>query len=301
MKLRIGDLKMGERPKVLYHYTTAQGLIGILKSNTLWASDLQYLNDFSELRYAENLIERKWEEMSGSDTDLVEPLVSSPFERTVNELTGSTSIPFSAYAVCLCEEGDQLSQWRAYTQKGTGYALGFDTKRLGWLHAALIRVIYKPEVQLRRICPLLKKYIADYNAYTERRSLSDQDSLKEKSTEFVINFFKEALPLFFTFKDPAFSEEREWRLVSLRGPSTKVEGLHFREMQGTIVPYVEMKGPRFPTLSGEGEPDDRLPIVEVIQGPLVDPALGEKSLRLLLNKRGYDNVAVHRSKVPIRF
>ena len=36
-------------PAQLHHYTTAEGLRGILKSKSLWASDLRFLNDRSEL------------------------------------------------------------------------------------------------------------------------------------------------------------------------------------------------------------------------------------------------------------
>jgi hypothetical protein len=48
---------MTEAPEVLYHYTTAKGLMGILESNILWATDLRNMNDFSELTYSMNLIE----------------------------------------------------------------------------------------------------------------------------------------------------------------------------------------------------------------------------------------------------
>ena len=33
----------------LYHYTTPQGLIGIVNNNELWASDIFSLNDAEEL------------------------------------------------------------------------------------------------------------------------------------------------------------------------------------------------------------------------------------------------------------
>jgi len=39
----------------IYHYTTISGLIGIISNCELWASDCQYLNDGTELSYANNL------------------------------------------------------------------------------------------------------------------------------------------------------------------------------------------------------------------------------------------------------
>ena len=37
--------------KILYHYTTPEGLLGILKNKELWYSHIDYLNDESEIKY----------------------------------------------------------------------------------------------------------------------------------------------------------------------------------------------------------------------------------------------------------
>ena len=39
-------------PELFYHYTTQEGLLGILKNKTkcIWASHIRYLNDLSEGR-----------------------------------------------------------------------------------------------------------------------------------------------------------------------------------------------------------------------------------------------------------
>ena len=39
-------------PEVLYHYTSGAGLLGIITSHELWASDVFYLNDPSEIFYS---------------------------------------------------------------------------------------------------------------------------------------------------------------------------------------------------------------------------------------------------------
>ena len=39
-------------PSTLYHYTGAINLHSILESKVLWATDVEYLNDAQELRYA---------------------------------------------------------------------------------------------------------------------------------------------------------------------------------------------------------------------------------------------------------
>ncbi|WP_258131017.1 hypothetical protein [Microbacterium sp. MYb66] len=43
------EVVVSNMPKVLYHYTAAAGLAGILESSTIWATDIHYLNDYTEL------------------------------------------------------------------------------------------------------------------------------------------------------------------------------------------------------------------------------------------------------------
>ena len=42
-------------PPVLYHYTSAPALLGIIKSNKIWATNIRYMNDSSELSYTYDL------------------------------------------------------------------------------------------------------------------------------------------------------------------------------------------------------------------------------------------------------
>jgi len=40
-----------DRRQHVYHYTTSQGLKGIIESRSLWATGAYYLNDISEIEY----------------------------------------------------------------------------------------------------------------------------------------------------------------------------------------------------------------------------------------------------------
>ena len=39
-------------PEILYHYTSQTGLIGMLNTETIWASKIRYLNDSKEFALA---------------------------------------------------------------------------------------------------------------------------------------------------------------------------------------------------------------------------------------------------------
>jgi len=124
-------------PEILYHYTTQQGLLGILQSETLWLTNLRYLNDSSEFIYPINLAKQYLEDrikllettgfLSGPSA-----LGSSSNNRNLYEhlniLDNFNAIPL--YICSFSREGDQLGQWRGYCNNESGFSIGFDYKKL---------------------------------------------------------------------------------------------------------------------------------------------------------------------------
>jgi hypothetical protein len=109
-------------PDVLYHYTDAAGLLGIVQSGQLWASHAAFLNDSTEISYVKRVLDRARGELTGQYD---QPLVGE-FLRQVDELFQRLVVSkYDVYLVCFCENGDQLSQWRGYPSTGGGYAIGF--------------------------------------------------------------------------------------------------------------------------------------------------------------------------------
>src|SRR5712671_6860096 len=43
-------------PRLLYHYTSADGLLGMLEGRQLWATNVRFMNDTSELGYGIGLV-----------------------------------------------------------------------------------------------------------------------------------------------------------------------------------------------------------------------------------------------------
>jgi hypothetical protein len=95
----------------------------------------------------------------------------------------------------------------------------------------------------------------------------------------------------FSFKDPAWAEEQEWRAVYVV-PDGELEGVQFRPSGGVAVPYINLK-------MGT-DPDDRLPIREIVQGPRADTDTAVRSLKLPSASNGYSDVDITVSSVPFR-
>jgi hypothetical protein len=127
-RARLGDAKLavvtqavGDFAGLLFHYTTSSGLIGILQSGCLWATDVRFLNDTSEGQHGREVIEEALANAQfGDDAALT---VLREDARAFFDPTRRSEM--SSVVVCFSEQGDQLSQWRAYGAGG-GFAIGFD-------------------------------------------------------------------------------------------------------------------------------------------------------------------------------
>ena len=279
----------GEAPDLLYHYTDVAGLIGICSSGALWATNLRFMNDAKELAHSWKLMlkvlaEAKDKAGFPAQLELIEEI-----ERTA--MAGWVGYP-DFYATSFTANGDLLSQWRGYGSSGGGYAIGFDAARLVSPPSPypqpdrfLNRVIYEEETQLRILRATADKMLELF---------ATVDSSSHEMTGARARLFAalgEVVGFVFSFKDPAWSEEQEWRSVYVL-PEDELDGVEFRPSGGIAVPYV--------SLAMGTEPDGRPPIREIVQGPRLDNETGVRSLELLLASNGYSDVEITVSSVPLR-
>jgi hypothetical protein len=100
-------------PPRLSHYTDASGLSGIVRSGSLWATHIYYLNDSQEFRYGSQVIHEYFtgELASRPDHERDSLRLLHDCYRSQVALWESIADP---YIVCFCQTANLLSQWRAY-------------------------------------------------------------------------------------------------------------------------------------------------------------------------------------------
>ena len=292
--MRLRQAEPAGPPDILYHYTNTEGVRGIISSHHLWASNVRFLNDLSEPSFAASLIDETMDSV-GRNTGRTPELVP-------NRQDYESNFP-DVYAFCFCEQGDLLSQWRAYGDRGGGYAVGFDRDKLQKclsLGQYLIRVNYEPTEQARKIND-------DYQAVvravgTTRLQLSipslpkspseEQRPSKEQLAEIQKKLRTAAsheMPRWqASFKNKAFEEEKEWRLVQFQPRGTKPTEMGFRVARGRIIPFMDLPF------------DGQLPIKKIIFGPTLDKEITTSSLRFFLDLQGYENVTIVPSNIPFQ-
>jgi hypothetical protein len=251
--------------RLLWHYTGAVGLLGILDHRVLFASDVWFLNDASEVRFAQGRMLERVRQHLGPDQPWLQELLD------VSE--AKPGWLDDVFVTSFCEEPDLLSQWRGYAAEG--YAIGFAADGLAALGAGpggprLVRVDYGAESGRRRLRGLFEQLAAGGPYSGEER---------ERLARTVL------LPEMARVKEPSFSEEREWRLLVIEG---RPERILFRLGPTGVVPYVEVALP---------EPSA---VREIVIGPSAEQRLHRRAVEQLLARRGYGGVAIRDSESSLR-
>lgn len=126
----------------LYHYTTYEGLSGILETQNLWATNYQFLNDALEIQLFKNRLRAALTPIIIEHV-LIQHGFCSNFQQILNErisevVDGNYKITgHEFYITSFCGQHSDaysrknglLSQWRGYGGDG-GYAIVFDTAKL---------------------------------------------------------------------------------------------------------------------------------------------------------------------------
>lgn len=260
-------------PRTLYHYSSGDGVRGIITSKTLWATDWRYTSDKTEFSYPREVLGRVAERMKATD--------ASDDARWVLETVAgalvhaSTGLPL--YVACFCTEDDLPSQWEAHAGRGRGFALGFDraglyeaTRPNDYNLGSLIYEVAGQEALLERVL-------------TEAISLIPQYRGETAVTRTLL--FGIGITLALTgIKNPRYSDEHEWRLMRQELDANSPQ--RWRTHDGRRIPY--------DTFSLENSATGESLLTEIIAGPSASPGSVEEIRRLLDGQR-LGRVRVRRS------
>lgn len=233
-----------EDGKQLYHYTDLNGLKGILNKRGLWLSHISTLNDPLELNYGRKLVLDELNDRMVNEEDSYIRRFYNSIKENVNSFGNILHQPFIA---CFCEKKSLLSQWRAYSNNGGGYSIGieikdssliaFDKKNLENGYKPVLRkIIYNPDEQLKLIKDVFDKMTSGYKEGIEGEvsGTIDKGYLSSVMGIQAVNFL---LDFILSFKNPAFEEEQEWRLIHVGLKGHKPENFKFRENNDGLIPY----------------------------------------------------------------
>jgi hypothetical protein len=308
----------------IYHYTSANALLNILKTNTLWGTDISFLNDSKELIEGLKVISKfghdQYHDFNGDE--------SHPYHlwnKIMTELTNQT-IKFSENnsinIISFTTDSDYIRQWMSYCPSNAGYCIEFDfdilyestAKDNNYTHLEPV-YYYNADDEFGHKGFVTKKindifselsaiHIVElYNSIPDDQKqnhplpadiqpLWDQNLSRDELIQLYLKkaglYRHEALFRAATIKPIEFSDEKEYRIVKLIHPDDTNSSIKHRERNGILVPYVELK---FNINS----------IKRIIIGPCVHSSLAEKGLQSLLKTLGLiDKIQISHSNCSLR-
>ncbi|SON61355.1 hypothetical protein MSIMFI_02860 [Mycobacterium simulans] len=312
-----------DEPDVLFHYTDAAGLIGIIGRSdppdpwtkelsfegalTLRASDVLYLNDKAELRFGAEVMTAELEAWSDSRDDASQ-LISSALLRLAEELRedrieidwATLKSRLAIHAACFCETGDLLSQWRGYGANGGGYAIGIPREVLAENTYRFSQDLVMMKVTLHQVWYGRGQAAGVAHGTIDRLVDPLPDSLPMLEGGYPNDFGRiHVMQAIAQMKDEGFAEESEWRLI------TETSGYDFTEFRPSakgVVPYIDLyinpKTVGIATFSPLPRPEDsRQTIASLVVGPGPDQELRIDAVKRLLLKNGHNPDVVVGSKL----
>lgn len=286
---------------LVYHYTDAVGLDGILRHAVVHATHYRFMNDRTELDEGRRVVLEACNQLvTGGGLAEGPTAIVKDFARSFAD-PAVQSVTRDIFIASFSERGDDLGQWRAYGNRGAGYAIGIkftvgspEDEPLDKLLGVLLPCEYNREKALADFKGDLLDAVNIIKRYAE--TYMSQTGIEEMWKRAMVLALRRLGRHWLSIKSEHFRDEAEWRFIGLPGPKTRKEHIKTKASltRGTI-PYVELP------LTHAKPP---LEVEEIIVGPTHDPESGVLAVTLLLESLGYDRERaesiVKPSKVPFR-
>jgi hypothetical protein len=205
---------------ILYHYTNADGLRGIIESKSIWASDCRFLNDATEFNYGLSI----FDEIFASYAPTSLPPELADIIRNFRK----ASLGVCVLVASFCQDPDLLSQWRGYNG-AAGYALGIDADWLG----------QNSDEQGFLLVPTCYDQRAVVNQIKLLETRFDKQAGSRTPQELVQEWWAKMLQTVMVLKNEHFKEEREYRLV--KATHGWPSGICTRPTPRGLIPYLPVK------------------------------------------------------------
>lgn len=280
--LEVSGLLNAPPDGMLYHYTSPSGLLGILPSGRVFATDAAFFNDTSEGAYGWSRLAPLLTRFHATGVPGVSKMVSD-----IIALRRSEPI----YVACFCADGDLLGQWQGYAAGGAGYALGFRHAALaGGGLAPLLKVHYGDKEVSGVFERVIDFGLTQFASLVTARSASFTVDSRNLFTAVISTLFMATI----ASKKEVFRHEQEWRLAL---PDYAIPGftpahVNFRPSEGLVVPYVEVS---LPTSAG-----GVLDLECVVCGPMRHEDRRVDGVRARLSALRLSGVRILVSEAPLR-
>jgi hypothetical protein len=276
----------------LYHYTAAEALHGIIMKKEIWFTDIRFLNDRQEFHHTCGLMSDCIKYISGKHRDnwisrgcrpeAFDQMVANMMSKvgdSDNYLIRHSIEGGFPFVFSLSAESDSLSQWRAYGNAEV--CIEFDSDVLSESIARPQKVQYV--TRDGRVAGIFIESVTRF--FVDHLMHINNGWIDPEVMNDGIDDFRFPSSIFMSYKNPAFSDEKEWRLSLDILPED--DSIFFCTAGRYLVPRAKIPF----------EPKNA--IKSVMFGPETDESMARASI-VMFNRRYGTNFGLTFSKVPYR-
>lgn len=203
-------------PSVVYHYCSLETFNSIISNSTIRLTNIAKSNDSEEIKFCFDAFEStlqttclKFANKHFDDKELIDFFYEINYSSLAAKAIINESLIY--YATCFSSESDLLSQWRGYANDGKGVAIGFYTapfiKARDYKNLKFNKITYDMSEVKDGLDKYITKKLQDAYSMTDERNKTTpfMDAINDILSGMIYNAV--------FYKNPAFKEESEWRLV----------------------------------------------------------------------------------------
>jgi hypothetical protein len=277
-------LNVTKLPEKIYHYTNLNSLQSILVEKSLWATNCMFLNDKKEVLHLKPILHRVLNEFYRDEKDF-----AHWFFNYYNEV--SNELLKFIFVISLSNKPDSLTLWSNYTNND-GYCLVFKDMLFTQKNLTINNKHVRNMVMGRNVLyddrlkeELFKKFVEiliDYYKRHDAGLISDADF--EQVKQFAMFYL---LTFALLSKDKKYEDEHEFRLITPM-LTKNINEIEFRVSHDLIIPYIKLS---FPIKY----------IEEIMIGPKRKMRITKDSIRYFLDAKGYNDIKITKSSIPLRY
>lgn len=291
----------------LYHYTTAEGVRGIVENCEFLATKSDFLNDKLEFQYAVEVMERLTQKyivnrklqrrfFSALKKEIASLGVITPIGDEDGEVAKDA---VSFYVVSFSKLQNDALLWAEFTGF-RGYCLEFDYEKMveGFQNRVFLHgtVIYDEKMQTNALLESLlfcirsqiEEGAKDLEGFFEEDANPSEESLKRLVSEMAVVCSVYAM----FFKKSFFAGEEEYRFIfPPLVDSAERKKPKFRLLDQIFLPYIMVE------FKGEG---GSVPLESVMVGAKNNSDIAVRGMRYFLKTQGLD-IPVLLSDIPLRY
>jgi len=292
-------------PSVVYHYTSLSAMMNILRTQTIWATDIGYLNDVSERNLLLNTVDEHLASFA-----LKHNLDAEPFRQS------DPYWPEGPFVASFSAERDSLNQWRSYCPIANGVSIGFKTECLKGAEMTWKPIYEGQEQSFWDFIPACDFKAVSYVEPNEDglairtmnfayaaalHSIEEMEAELAEGNVSVDGYFRHNVEAEASFyKHKGFLSESEYRLI-LPYVFQQFHQIQFRCTRSSMVPYVELRVPRSRNAEMIRPNVYRWDAVtEIVIGPTPNTALTQRAVLGFCRSIGLASANVTTSKLPYR-